>query len=1055
MLRVRLLVFTVFVVCFFAQGIAADLHINEFMSGNVEFLENPDLPDDYPDWIELYNSSDVEIYLGGYYLTDNADNPDKWKIPDLLNIPAKGYMVFYADGMPGLGRTHTSFKLSSGGGDLLLVDKDGLTVLDSITYGQQIGDVSRGRFPDGTDTWHYMPSPSNGKTNTEGYAELCEQAAFSHSHGFYTNPFQLTLSSSQAGTKIYYSLDGTSPEDINSSSVKEYTTPITIDGTVVVRTQTLNTDFLTYESLSQSYFFIDDILNQPVNPSGFPRNWAHTGDGDYEMDPEVVNDPAYKDDMDDALLALPTLSLTMDVDEWFGTNGIYLKGELDKRKVSIEMFNVNDTGDFQINGAVMIVGGSSVNRWKSDKLSMRISFDIEYGQGKLHYPVFDNGVDIYNSLTIDAGLNNAWHYGGGVGIKDRNDSLNQRDIAQYTRDNFMAELQNYMGSYGPHGRKVHVYLNGLYWGMHWLHERPDEHFGAAHLGGNSDDYSVLKHYWDEVEHGEVNENGSVDSYEKLLELLETDLYDPAALDRVRKDLDVDDLIKYLILNFTMGNSDWDHKNWYATRNEKSPDGRWRFHSWDAEHVYEGESFFQMGKDDFGSPSYLHNKLMQNREYRLLFMDYAEKLLISQGPLNTVGLREQYTKLVDELYLPVIAESARWGDNRRDTPYTRDIEWEVEYDWVWNQFFVSRPDYVIEKFKDQGIYSDVPCPVFLYKNDTFSTGLINKYDTIDYEKTANTIYITGNLEDPIIEDADGGWKINPDAVKLIKPLRMPYSAIFKARATDGKDWSPLEQIVIILKSDYSGLRVTEINYAPKIGSLPAKEYEFIEYKNTGTTAIDLSFSAISGGINFAFPFGSVIDPGKYFVVASNGDAFKSRYGFDADGVYTKHLNSSGEKISICDVESDTVLSFKYETESPWPEVSDGKGYTIVSTLEDPVGDPSSAEYYTYSCVPNGSPGGPEDNCGSSTGDQFGFGQMLRAYPNPFENSTEIEYMIKEEGYATLIVYDIYGRLIQRLTSEYLVPGKYTSSWVPDESIRGMYIIKLQSNSVNQSLRIIRY
>ncbi|MCK4992052.1 MAG: CotH kinase family protein, partial [Bacteroidales bacterium] len=523
------------------------------MTGNVQFLENPEMPGNFPDWIELYNGSDVQIDLTGLFLSDDTGNLTKWKIPLGLRIPSKGFLLIYADNYPGLGINHAGFKLSSVQGLVLLVDRDGKTPIDSIGYDQQIGDVSWGRFPDGGSIFHFMEEPSPLKANIEGYSQVCEQASYSHLHGFYTEPFLLTFESSQPGSSIYYTLDGSSPDDTTAGSVLKYMDPININGTSVVRTMTFNSGCLISESLSQSYIYITDVLNQPAAPEGFSTDWGHTGEGDYEMDPEVVNSAAYKDDMSDALQSIPTLSLIMDHNDWFGPDGIYIEGELDKRKVSIEMFGNKDSLEFQINGAVMIVGGTSVNRWKSDKLSMRLHFDMEFGQGKLRFPVFNTGVESYNSLTIDARLNNAWHYGGKVNIRDRSESLKQNDIAQYTRDNFVAELQNQIGGYAPHGKKVHLYLNGIYWGMHWLHERPDEHFAAAYLGGSAEDYSILKHSYEEIE------SGTNQSYVEMLDLLDTDLYSPSSLDRIREYLDVENLIDYMILNITVGNSDWDHK----------------------------------------------------------------------------------------------------------------------------------------------------------------------------------------------------------------------------------------------------------------------------------------------------------------------------------------------------------------------------------------------------------------------------------------------------------------------------------------------------------------
>lgn len=208
------------------------------------------------------------------------------------------------------------------------------------------------------------------------------------------------------------------------------------------------------------------------------------------MDPRVVDAPNYRDSMVASLKALPSLSLVMALDDWFGEKGrgIYIQGQNDERAVSAELLLPDGSPGFQIDCAVMIVGGSSPNRWKMDKLSMRLKFKGEYGPSKLRYPVFgDRATDEFDTLVVDARMNNTWAYGGGVS------PTSQRQAGQYTRDQFAADIQNTMGGYAPEGRKVHLYLNGLYWGLYWLHERPDEHFAAATLGGRDEDYDVLKH----------------------------------------------------------------------------------------------------------------------------------------------------------------------------------------------------------------------------------------------------------------------------------------------------------------------------------------------------------------------------------------------------------------------------------------------------------------------------------------------------------------------------------------------------------------------------------
>jgi len=79
---------------------------------------------------------------------------------------------------------------------------------------------------------------------------------------------------------------------------------------------------------------------------------------------------------------------------------------------------------------------------------------------------------------------------------------------------------------------------------------------------------------------------------------------------------VPDFIDYMIANFYYGNTDWGHQNWYASRSRFDPEGRWRYHSWDAEKGMQGLTDNVTGKNDgYGSPTYLHHRLSANAEYR--------------------------------------------------------------------------------------------------------------------------------------------------------------------------------------------------------------------------------------------------------------------------------------------------------------------------------------------------------------------------------------------------------------------------------------------------------
>ena len=75
-----------------------NIFINEFLASNVSVDADIVDFDDYTDWIELYNDESFDVDIGGYFLSDDPDNPVKWQIPPGTIIEAKGFLRFWADG---------------------------------------------------------------------------------------------------------------------------------------------------------------------------------------------------------------------------------------------------------------------------------------------------------------------------------------------------------------------------------------------------------------------------------------------------------------------------------------------------------------------------------------------------------------------------------------------------------------------------------------------------------------------------------------------------------------------------------------------------------------------------------------------------------------------------------------------------------------------------------------------------------------------------------------------------------------------------------------------
>lgn len=146
----------------------AQVRINEWMASNQHTIADP-VDGAFDDWFELYNAGTTTVNLSGFTLTDTTNAPTRYVIPAGFDIAPKGFLMVWADQQPEQtkigGELHVNFKLSSGGETIALYDNTG-RLLDQVTFGNQLADVSEGRYPEGgSDPFWNFPVPSPRTTN--------------------------------------------------------------------------------------------------------------------------------------------------------------------------------------------------------------------------------------------------------------------------------------------------------------------------------------------------------------------------------------------------------------------------------------------------------------------------------------------------------------------------------------------------------------------------------------------------------------------------------------------------------------------------------------------------------------------------------------------------------------------------------------------------------------------------------------------------------------------------------------------------------------------------
>ncbi len=162
---------------------AGDIVINEVLANNNSLQK-----DEYgqrEDWIELYNNSDAVLDLGNYYLSDSTGFNQMWMLPVGTSIAPHDYLIIWADDDRFQLKLHTNFKLNNDSGTIRLSDVNGF-VIDSVYYGLQVGDISYGRYPNGTGAFRVM-NPTFATENTN-FALGAETSALPSNWSVVPNP---------------------------------------------------------------------------------------------------------------------------------------------------------------------------------------------------------------------------------------------------------------------------------------------------------------------------------------------------------------------------------------------------------------------------------------------------------------------------------------------------------------------------------------------------------------------------------------------------------------------------------------------------------------------------------------------------------------------------------------------------------------------------------------------------------------------------------------------------------------------------------------------------
>lgn len=678
--------FLLFVLCPFV--VFPSIFINEMMVKNVSNHVNGNF--NFEGWVELYNSGAETVNLSNYHFSEDQGNPLLWQYQGDMDIAPNGFATFYFDELDSL--NHTSFKLDSDGGILILNDEAG-NLVDFIKYPEPLRNTSYGRLTDGGDVIGFLSSSTFAASNN-GVAQINSQTKsplFSHLGGFYSTPISVEITASNTAAKIYYTTDGSEP----TSSSALYNSPIQISQTTPLRAIAVVDGEATSLVSTATYFVETENIptNVKVVSLSTDKDYVH-GDS---MGILIVGKNG---------LTVPSKCGSMDrkanyMQDW-------------DRPCNLELYDENKVP--QINQEVKIGVFGACSRTKAIK-SLKVKANKTFENNKLNYPIFNEKPNLKWKSIV---LRNSGNDFGRMLFRDA--FLQTLAISGMNLDH-----QAYEPSV--------VFLNGEYYGMLGIRERTNKDFIYSNYGLDEEEFCIEETQKKAVECNEFDE---------LLKLSKE--ADPNASDYFSKMdaiIDIDEFLNYFMTQIYYCNQDWSEGNNKAWK--RFDGGKWRWILYDVDYttsIY--GDYMQTNAFSYAAKCGYFSKFIKNNEIKRRLMT---KFVTHAG---TTFEPQNVSHILDSMIANIEPEADYFFNFLKNSNKNEVSSWRNEAEKVRN-FVANRKDFVKIHVKDS-LNLGAPLPLRIYSDIEGSGFVLNGYEDI-LKKDFRSFYFTNSeIEvEPIIPD----------------------------------------------------------------------------------------------------------------------------------------------------------------------------------------------------------------------------------------------------------------------------------------------------------------
>lgn len=435
--------------------------------------------------------------------------------------------------------------------------------------------------------------------------------SFSKDGGFYEDSFELALDCN-ASYHIHYTVNGSTP----TAQSELYASPLWLNETLysksnIYKVQTANDElFYAPESVQhcitlRAAAFDDEgrRVGSVVTQSYFIRSL-----GCDTHDLPVMAISADSLELFDYERGILVPGANFDPADPYWTGNFYQSGREWERLVNVEFYEPSDNSGINQQAGLRTHGGTS--RRQTQK-GLKIYARDEYGKKRFKHKFFESIPNESFKHLVMKPFSYQWF---NYGIQD--------DICNRMAANLDVE--------SIASRPMVLFINGEYWGIYYLKEKPDAHYLEDHFGNEDTEYNVVSNWY-----GYQVDGDTTGFVEMMRWVKDCDLTQEEQYARINEMIDVSSFIDYYCLELFIANNDWPANN---MRCYQLDDGKWRWIFYDGDDALHDNEFdvfdnatslLNLGWPTDSQSTLMFRKLLENEDFKFLFFNRFMELIATE------------------------------------------------------------------------------------------------------------------------------------------------------------------------------------------------------------------------------------------------------------------------------------------------------------------------------------------------------------------------------------------------------------------------------------------